>query len=124
MKKYVWYVLIPFLVYWIEAIYYHLSHLGIFSFDEMFHKGLMVNGLFLYNPAIIALSSLVFGIRHGFSWKWPVLIGLSWLPYVFYIPLFYNAEGAEVYLLPYTLISLIFIGLGSLLKKGLVHLQK
>ncbi|MDQ0221879.1 hypothetical protein [Streptococcus moroccensis] len=124
MKKYVWYVLVPFLVYWLEAIYYHLAHLGMFHFDEMLHKGLGVNGLLLYNPVIIALSSFVFGIKYGFSWKLPVFIGLSWLPYVVYIPLFYNAAGTEVYLIPYILISLIFVVLGSLVKKGLAHLQR
>ncbi|MGT2666561.1 hypothetical protein ACVRYP_04500 [Streptococcus rifensis] len=124
MKKYLPFVLIPFLIYWTEAIYYHLAHLGMLRFDEMLHKALVVNGLIIYNPVIIALSSLIFGVKYGFSWKLPVLIGLSWLPYIFYIPLFYNAAGIEVYLFPYTLISLVFLGLGSLVKKGLAHLQK
>lgn len=124
MKKYFWPVLISFITFWVEAIYYHLAHLGAFNFDDMLHKGLVVNGLLLYNPVVIALSSLIFGVKNGFSWKLPVFIGLSFLPYVIYVPFFYNASGTEAYLIPYTLISLVFVGLGSLIKKGLTYLQK
>ncbi|MGT2911167.1 hypothetical protein ACVR1I_05575 [Streptococcus cameli] len=124
MKKYFWYIFFPFLTYWIPDGYNLLAGIGLFEFDQLFSKGLMVNTLLLYNPLVIALSSLVFGIKHGFSWKLPVFIGLSWLPYVIYVPFFYNASGTEAYLIPYILISLVFVGIGSLIKKGLTYLQK
>ncbi|WP_303973913.1 hypothetical protein [Streptococcus merionis] len=124
MKKYGPYLVVIVLSYWAYEIYRLLAYLGVIVYDEMTAKAWMVSSLVFHNSLLIAFFSLLFGSRRGFAWTFPILVSLLFVPSVIYTYVAYPAEGMEAYLLPYGLISLVFISFGTAIRKMLKNLRK
>ncbi|HFR3797564.1 TPA: hypothetical protein ACHVHO_001544 [Streptococcus suis] len=108
--KIFWYILPTLLVYYLVPVLIMYSPL-----DDLTIKGLLINLILVYQPILILLISIIYTVKHGFSWWFPLLQGLFYLPVDALI--FPNAEGAEIYLVPYILVSFIGAGVGVLIRK-------
>ncbi|HFR4576267.1 TPA: hypothetical protein ACHWJ6_000605 [Streptococcus suis] len=108
--KIFWYILPTLLVYYLVPVLIMYSPL-----DDLTIKGLLINLILVYQPILILLISIIYTVKHGFSWWFPLVIGLLYLPVDTLI--FPNAEGAEIYLIPYILVSFIGAGVGVLIRK-------
>ncbi|MFI3151517.1 hypothetical protein ODU13_08735 [Streptococcus suis] len=108
--KIFWYILPTLLVYYLVPVLIMYSPL-----DDYTIKGLLINLIIIYQPVFIFLVSTIYSIKNGFSWWFPLVIGLLYLPVDTLI--FPNAEGAEIYLIPYILVSFIGAGVGVLIRK-------
>ncbi|HFI0056827.1 TPA: hypothetical protein ACGORZ_001165 [Streptococcus suis] len=102
--KIFWYILPTLLVYYLVPVLIMYSPL-----DDLTIKGLLIN--------LILLISIIYTVKHGFSWWFPLLQGLFYLPVDTLI--FPNAEGSEIYVIPYILVGFLGAGVGVLMRKML-----
>ncbi|MFH0395869.1 hypothetical protein ACHBGV_05960 [Streptococcus sp. A34] len=110
--KIFWYILPTLLVYYLVPVLIMYSPL-----DDYTIKGLLINLIIIYQPVFILLVSTIYSIKNGFSWWFPLLQGLFYLPVDALI--FPNAEGSEIYVIPYILIGFLGVGVGVLMRKML-----
>ena len=117
MKKYIPYIIIPYVVYWTSELYQLGIYLGLWPYDEMSAKAYFVSTLIFFNPISLFLFSSLFGYRRGFSLVLPLLLSLGFFVYNSYVNLFYPVGFTLFYELTYAIISLLGILLGMGLKK-------
>ncbi|HFH9837068.1 TPA: hypothetical protein ACGOVD_000554 [Streptococcus suis] len=110
--KIFWYILPTLLVYYLVPVLIMYSPL-----DDLTIKGLLINLILVYQPILILLISIIYTVKHGFSWWFPLLQGLLYLPVDTLI--FPNAEGSEIYVIPYILIGFLGVGVGGVMRKML-----
>lgn len=110
--KIFWYILPTLLVYYLVPVLIMYSPL-----DDYTIKGLLINLIIIYQPVFIFLVSTIYSIKNGFSWWFPLVIGLLYLPVDTLI--FPNAEGSEIYVIPYILVGFLGAGVGVLMRKML-----
>ena len=75
--------------------------------------GAMMILLVLLPVVTLVLSGFV-GLKHGFSWLWPVLTGLFFIPAVF----LYMNSSAWVYVPGFALLALVGMWIGNLIRQG------
>lgn len=111
------YSLIPFVMAFLPDIY------GAFARPEdyVLVKGFHVSMILLYLPFAYALLSFIYGWRKGFSFIFPVVMLLMFIPRIIW-DYTHHTAGTEFYLMVYGVIILIFLFLGwgvrSLLQKN------
>lgn len=93
-----------------KMIPYLLIHIGIFYLLPILMKNTgsaMIIILFLM-PLTCFLTSIAYGSKNSFTWLFPILVMLIFIPSIF---IFYN-ESAMVYVFVYGFISLLgsFVG--------------
>lgn len=123
MKKYLPYLILPYIVYWTSEFYILGTWLSLWSYDELSAKGYFVSGLICFNPVTLFLTSVVFGYRRGFSVIFPILISVGFFIYNLYVNIFYFVAFTLFYEIAYAIISIFGILLGMGLKKLLKTVQ-
>ncbi|HGF1449815.1 TPA: hypothetical protein ACF9FI_001509 [Streptococcus suis] len=107
--KLVWYLFPICLVYYLVPIIMLRTPL-----DDLIIKGFIINLLLVYQPVLILLISAIYSAKHGFSWWFPLVLGLLYLPVdSMFFP---HAEGAEVYVLPYMVVGFLGSNIGILVR--------
>lgn len=76
-------------------------------------KSLMVLGLLAVNTIYCFISGLLFTLRNGFRWYYPILLGILFVPAV---TAFYNSS-ATIYVFAYMLLAAAGSGFGVLFNK-------
>lgn len=79
------------------------------------------------NPVFVVIVSLIYGMRQGFTWKFPVFTAVIFAPSIimYYMPLTTSEEimyailSTTIYTLVYLIFSFIAIAVGGWLKKYL-----
>lgn len=115
LKKSGLYFIFPLISFWLPFLCVMLDQYGWVAIDDLFLKGFWINSVLLYNPVTIAIVSVVFGLKRGFDWRFPLLLILLFSINVV-VSYFLNSAGMEIYLPIYGLISLLFLGMGDGLK--------
>lgn len=110
VRKLVWYILPVLVVYYLVPVLIMYSPL-----DDLTIKGLLIDLLLVYQPVLIFILSIIYTAKHGFSWWFPLMLGLLYLPVDSLI--FPNAEGSEIYVIPYILVGFLGAGVGILMRK-------
>lgn len=110
VRKLGWYILPVLVVYYLVPVLIMHSPL-----DDLTIKGLLINLILVYQPILILLVSIIYTAKHGFSWWLPLVLGFLYLPVDTLI--FPNAEGAEIYVIPYILVGFLGAGVGVLVRK-------
>ena len=75
--------------------------------------GAMMIMLILLPIVTLALSGFV-GLKHGFTWLWPVLVGVLFIPAVFH----YMNATAWVYVPGFAVLALVGLWIGNLIRQG------
>ena len=63
-------------------------------------------------PVIVFVVSMLFSVKFGYYWYFPIVIGLLWIPNLFLINYY-----ADIYILMYAVVSLIGQLIGMIFKK-------
>ena len=63
-------------------------------------------------PVIVFVVSMLFSVKFGYYWYFPIVIGLLWIPNLFLLN-----DSAAFYILMYAVVSLIGQLIGLLFKK-------
>ena len=63
-------------------------------------------------PVIVFVASMLFSVKAGYYWYFPIVIGLLWIPNLFLLN-----DSAAIYILMYSVVSLIGQFIGLLFKK-------
>ena len=63
-------------------------------------------------PVIVFVASMLFSVKFGYYWYFPIVIGLLWIPNLFLLN-----DSAVIYILMYAVVSLIGQLIGLLFKK-------
>lgn len=99
IKKYIVYIVIAMMYYFIPLYLVKDTGSGIFL-------------LLMVVPTIVFLISLIFAIKNGFRWYFSVIVGLLWFPNVFILN-----DSASSYIIIYGVISIVGQLIGNLLRK-------
>ena len=99
IKKYTVYIVIAMIYYFIPL--YLVKDTG----SAMF---LLLIGI----PVIVFVVSMLFSVKFGYYWYFPIVIGLLWIPNLFLLN-----DSAAFYILMYAVVSLIGQLIGLLFKK-------
>ena len=63
-------------------------------------------------PVIVFVVSMLFSLKFGYYWYFPIIIGLLWIPNLFLLN-----DSAAVYILMYAVVSFVGQLIGMLFKK-------
>ena len=63
-------------------------------------------------PVIVFVGSMLFSLKFGYYWYFPIIIGLLWIPNLFLLN-----DSAAVYILMYAVVSFVGQLIGMLFKK-------
>lgn len=78
-------------------------------------------GLLVFNPLIITVTMIIYGIKHGFNCKMPLICLLlsvaSVAMYYSFKNISYMLTSVIVFLIVYAIYAFIAIGIGSFIKK-------
>lgn len=99
IKKYIVYIVIAIMYYFIPLYLVKDTGSGIFL-------------LLIVIPVIVFLISLIFATKNGFRWYFSVIVGLLWFPNVYILN-----DSASSYTMVYGAISFIGQLIGTLLRK-------
>lgn len=116
MKK--WQATWPYILVLIFLYYICPLLFPILPLDDLTLKSLSISHLLIYQPLLILFLSMLYSGKHDFYWLMPIVVGLLFWPVD--VLVYPNAEGAEAYVLPYALISLV----GCLIGHGFYSLKK
>ena len=97
------------LVYVVVALLYYL--IPVFLIQD---TGSAMFLLLIGIPVIVFVVSMLFSVKFGYYWYFPIVIGLLWIPNLFLLN-----DSAAIYILMYAVVSLIGQLIGLLFKKQL-----
>jgi len=63
-------------------------------------------------PVVVFVVSMLFSVKFGYYWYFPIIIGLLWIPNLFLLN-----DSAAVYILMYAVVSFVGQLIGMLFKK-------
>ena len=63
-------------------------------------------------PFIVFLVSMLFSVKFGYCWYFPIIIGFLWIPNLFLLN-----DSAAIYILMYAVVSFIGQLIGMIFKK-------
>ena len=63
-------------------------------------------------PVVVFVVSMLFSVKYGYYWYFPIIIGLLWIPNLFLLN-----DSAAIYILMYAVVSLVGQLIGILFKK-------
>ena len=63
-------------------------------------------------PVVVFVVSMLFSVKYGYYWYFPIIIGLLWIPNLFLLN-----DSAAVYILMYAVVSFVGQLIGMLFKK-------
>ncbi len=92
---------------------YFTLPLGIVFIKGGIRESLMFGYLYALNPIMVFADSLMYAVRHGFEWKFPVMVGVLFIPSA----LIYFHWQDIVFALTYGIFSFIGAAFGTLIKK-------
>ena len=95
------------LVYVVVALLYYL--IPVFLIQD---TGSAMFLLLIGIPVIVFVVSMLFSVKFGYYWYFPIIIGLLWIPNLFLLN-----DSAAIYILMYAVVSLIGQLIGLLFKK-------
>lgn len=98
-------ILIPAIIL---AAVYNLLPLGIAD------TGAAMMILLILLPIVTLIASGFVGVKHGFTWLWPVLAGVLFVPAIF----LYMNSSAWVYAPGFAVLALIGMWIGNLIRQG------
>ena len=61
---------------------------------------------------VVFVVSMLFSVKYGYYWYFPIVIGLLWIPNLFLLN-----DSAAIYILMYAVVSLVGQLIGMLFKK-------
>ncbi|MER0123149.1 hypothetical protein ABPH35_05510 [Streptococcus sp. ZJ93] len=82
------------------------------SRDQLVQKSLYVNHILCYIPAVVFLSSLIYGVKVGFKVRYAICVCL-----LFPLTILVWQQWIVIYQVIYTLLALLGNGLGHLIKR-------
>ena len=96
------------LVYVVVALLYYL--IPVFLIQD---TGSAMFLLLIGIPVIVFVVSMLFSVKFGYYWYFPIVIGLLWIPNLFLLN-----DSAAIYILMYAVVSLIGQLIGLLFKNS------
>ncbi len=70
--------------------------------------------LLILMPVVTLIASGFVGLKRGFTWLWPVLAGVLFIPAIF----LYMNSSAWVYVPGFAVLALIGMWIGNLIRQG------
>ena len=95
------------LVYVVVALVYYL--IPVFLIQD---TGSVIFFIVIGIPVVVFVVSMLFSVKYGYYWYFPIIIGLLWIPNLFLLN-----DSAAIYILMYAVVSLVGQLVGSLFKK-------
>ena len=94
------------LVYVVALLYYFIP---VFLIQD---TGSVMFFIVIGIPVIVFVVSMLFSVKYGYYWYFPIIIGLLWIPNLFLLN-----DSAAIYILMYAVVSLVGQLIGMLFKK-------
>lgn len=95
------------LVYVVVALVYYL--IPVFLIQD---TGSVIFFIVIGIPVVVFVVSMLFSVKYGYYWYFPIIIGLLWIPNLFLLN-----DSAAIYILMYAVVSLVGQLVGLLFKK-------
>ena len=96
------------LVYVVVALLYYL--IPVFLIHD---KGSVMFYILIGIPGIVFVVSMLFSVKFGYYWYFPIVIGLLWIPNLILLN-----DSAAIYILVYAVVSFIGQLIGMLFRKS------
>ena len=94
------------LVYVVALLYYFIP---VFLIQD---TGSVMFFIVIGIPVVVFVVSMLFSVKYGYYWYFPIVIGLLWIPNLFLLN-----DSAAIYILMYAVVSLVGQLIGMLFKK-------
>ncbi len=96
------------------AAFYYAVPLASLIGSHAVDSTMLMYVLYIFNPAVVFITNMVYTMRHGFNWFLPLLTGALFVPS---IPIFYN-QTAIIYIFSYIVLGFIGAAAGFSIRKN------
>lgn len=105
----------------LTIVMFHIVPLAFVMMGENGQQILMLTFLMMLNPIFIVITGLIYGIKKGFNYKFPMFMGIiatvSVLMYYDFDSIVYKAQTVIIMMIVYIIFALLSTVIGGWLKK-------